>query len=48
MVMVWLEGGQGEVRGTCAPPPPKWHHLDPPPPQPTRTVDFPFLVSTGP
>ena len=26
MVMVWLEGGQGEVRGACAPPPP-------PPPQ---------------
>ena len=22
MVMVWLEGGQGEVRGACAPPPP--------------------------
>ena len=20
MVMVWLEGGQGEVRGACAPP----------------------------
>ena len=23
MVMVWLEGGQGEVRGACAPPPPR-------------------------
>ena len=22
MVMVWLEGGQGEVKGACAPPPP--------------------------
>ena len=22
MVMVWLEGGQGEARGACAPPPP--------------------------
>ena len=22
MVMVWLEGGQGEVRGACVPPPP--------------------------
>ena len=22
MVMVWLEGGQGEVRGASAPPPP--------------------------
>ena len=36
MVMVWLEGGQGEVRGACAPPPapqhPKSPHLDPPPP----------------
>ena len=21
MVMVWLEGGQGEVRGACPPPP---------------------------
>ena len=36
MVMVWLEGGQGEVRGACAPPPPtpqhpKSPHLDPPP-----------------
>ena len=30
MVMVWLEGGQGEVRGACAPPP-KSPHLDPPP-----------------
>ena len=35
MVMLWLEGGQGEVRGACAPPPPqhpKSPHLDPPPP----------------
>ena len=34
MVMVWLEGGQGEVSGACAPPPqhPKLPHLDPPPP----------------
>ena len=33
--MVWLEGGQGEVRGACAPPPPPKHpklpHLDPRP-----------------
>ena len=40
MVMVWLDGGQGEVRGACAPPPPQHHHpksphLDPPPPKPT-------------
>ena len=36
MVMVWLEGGQGEVRGACAPPPqhPKSPHLDPPPTDP--------------
>ena len=39
MVMVWLEGGHGEVRGACAPPPPPtpnrptWN--PPPPPQPT-------------
>ena len=35
LVMVWLEGGQGEVRGACPPPPPqhpKSPHLDPPPP----------------
>ena len=35
MVMIWLEGGQGEVRGACAPPPPPnrptWN--PPPPPQ---------------
>ena len=35
MVMVWLEGGQGEVRGACPPPPhPKLPHLDPPPNSP--------------
>ena len=34
MVMVWLEGGQEEVRGACAPPlpqHPKSPNLDPPP-----------------
>ena len=32
MVMLWLEGGQGEVRRACAPPPtPQVAHLDPPP-----------------
>ena len=39
MVMVWLEGGQGEVRGACPPPNPQHHklpHLDPPPPQPPQ------------
>ena len=38
MVMVWLEGGQGEVRGACAPPPPhpKSPYLDPPPQAPPR------------
>ena len=38
MVMLWLEGGQGEVRGACAPPPPQHpkspHHPEPPPPSP--------------
>ena len=37
MVVVWLEGGQGEVRGACAPPPPTPqiapHGPPPPPPQ---------------
>ena len=38
MVMVWLDGGQGEVRGACAPPPqptpnrPTWT----PPPYPSQ------------
>ena len=35
MVMVWLAGGQGKVRGACAPSPPQHPnlpHLDPPPP----------------
>ena len=50
MVMVWLEGGRGEVRGACAPPPhhPKSPHLDPPPPHnepsqphPKRTLPTP-------
>ena len=39
MVMVWLEGGQGEVRGASPPPPlhhPKLPHLDPPPNRPPR------------
>ena len=36
MVMLWLEGGQGEVRGACAPPPPTPQIAQPgPPPQPT-------------
>ena len=35
MVMVWLEGGQGEVRGT---PPP---HLDPPPTDPPDCEPLP-------
>ena len=36
MVMLWLEGGQGEVRGACAPPPqhPKSPLPEPPPPSP--------------
>ena len=33
-----VEGGQGEVRGACAPPPhPKSPHLDPPPNRPSRS-----------
>ena len=32
MVMVWLEGGQGEVSGACPPHHPKLPHLPPPPP----------------
>ena len=28
-VMVWLEGGQGEVRGACPPPPPNTDRLGP-------------------
>ena len=37
MVMVWLEGGQGEVRGACAPPLPTTPQIAPPgsPPPPT-------------
>ena len=37
MVMLWLEGGQGEVRGACAPLPPQHSNRPtcPPPPQPT-------------
>ena len=44
MVMVWLEGGQGEVRGACAPPPPRPPPSPPqisppgPPPQPTLPI----------
>ena len=36
MVMLWLEGGQGEVRGACAPPPPPTPQIaQPGPPPPT-------------
>ena len=40
MVMVWLEGGQEEVRGACAPPSPP---TDPPgvPPPPKPLLDPP-------
>ena len=37
MVMVWLEGGQGEVRGACVPPTPHTPNRPtwiPPPPHP--------------
>ena len=58
MVMVWLEGGQGEVRGACAPLPPqhpKSPHLDPPPNRPSRSppppkplLDPPPMETTDP
>ena len=49
MVMVWLEGGQGEVRGACAPPPPTpnrptWippPQIAPPDPPPQPTLPEP-------
>ena len=44
MVMVWLEGGQGEVRGACAPPPPPPHPKSPyldPAPTPNRPTGPP-------
>ena len=44
MVMVWLEGGQGEVRGACAPLPPlpTPQIASPgPPPQPTLPEPLP-------
>ena len=47
MVMVWLEGGQGEVRGACPPPHPKFPYLDPPPP-PTLPTAPPPPPSWGP
>ena len=37
LVCVWLDGGQGEVRGVCAPPPP--------PAQPTTPVHHLLLYS---
>ena len=49
MVMVWLGGWQGEVRGTCAPPP-KSFHLDPRPPTapPDRPPPAPHHPSLNP
>ena len=47
MVMVWFKGGQGEVRGACAPPPttttrnrPTW--TPPPPNRPPRPPQSPL------
>ena len=34
MVLVWFEGGQGEVRGACAPPAPPTPQIAPPEPPP--------------
>ena len=47
MVMVWLEGGQGEVRGAYAPPPPP---ARPPatPNRPTWTPPTPPLPEPAP
>ena len=45
MVTVWLEGGLGEVRGACAPPPPPntpIRPLDPPPNRPSRSAPPPM------
>ena len=45
MVMVWLEGGQGEVRGACAPlpPPPTTPQIAPPGPPPHQHPELPHL-----
>ena len=44
MVMLWLEGGQGEVRGACAPPPPTPQMAPPGPPPPPA----PRIAPLGP
>ena len=41
MVMVWLEGGQEEVRGACAPPPPNTPNRPTWTPPPTTTPNCP-------
>ena len=38
MVMVWSEGGQGEVRGACPPPPPTPQIAPPGSPPPTTPI----------
>ena len=55
MVMVWLEGGQGEARGACAPPPsppppspPQISPPGPPPPQPTLPEPPPLPMPPPP
>ena len=49
MVMVWLEGGQGEVRGACAPPPPPTPQIaQPGPPPPTTTPNCPTWTPPQP
>ena len=50
MVMVWLEGGQGEVRGACAPlrPPPTPQIAPPGPPPPTTTPNCPTWTPPQP
>ena len=54
MVMVWIEGGQGEVRGACAPRPPHTPQIAPPgsptptPTRPTCTPPQPALTEPPP
>ena len=56
MVMLWLEGGQGEVRGACPPPPnrPTWTPPptdppgDPPPNRPSRSPPPPIAPRRPP
>ena len=48
MVMVWLEGGQGDVRGACAPPPPTTPNCPTWTPRPTDLPNPPHRSSLNP